>query len=91
MLFCEFLLEFFNFGAYYLYDSAAFYADEMVVALVPVFMLKRPLAVTEIGLSCQACITYNLHSAINGSETDVGIFLFYEQVEVFDSGMVLCF
>ncbi len=77
------MLEVFNFGAYNLDDSAAFYAGEMVVVLVLVFMLKRLLAVTEIGLSCQTWIAYNLHSAVNGSEADFGIFLFYEEVEVF--------
>ena len=91
MLFCEFFVEFFNFGAYNLDDSAAFYADEMAVALVPVFMLKRLLAVSEIGFSRQACIAYNLHGSVNGSEADFWIFLFYKEVEVFAIGVVFSF
>lgn len=91
MFFCEFILQFFNFGAYNLDDSAAFYADEMVVVLVLVFMLKRPLAIPEICFSCQAGIAYNLHSAVNGSEADFWVFLSYEDVEFFNGGVVFSF
>ena len=51
----------------------------MVMVSMFVFVLEASDAPSEIGLSCQPCVTYYPHCSVYGSKADLGVF-FSDQI-----------
>lgn len=61
----------------------------MVMVSMFVFVLEASDAPSEIGLSCQPCVTYYPHCSVYGSKADLGVFFSDQIVKVVNRGVFL--
>jgi len=80
-------LQFFNLWAHDLNNPAAFCADQMIMLLMPVFVLKTPGPISKIDFSCKAGVGYYIHRPIHSSEANLWIFLSDKLMKVIDRQM----
>ena len=89
VLLCQLFLQFFNFWAHDLNNPAAFYADQMTMLLMLVFVLKTPDPISKIDFSCKAGVGYYIHRPIHSSKTNLWSFLSDKLMKVINRQMPL--
>ena len=89
MLFRQLFLHIFNLRTHHFNNAAAFKANQMVMVLMLIFMLKTLDPISKISLSCQAGVAYCPHRPIHSSKTNLWIFLSDKLVKVINRRMPL--